>query len=176
MSHSSARGFESESCNRYFFSDSMLFFSILKSRISEIQSQVIKIHSSDRVELVFKSDQSYVKHNWQGLCSKFSLCFPRSRYLHLSWFLAAKEHQDRVCAWTVTSGIHTDFKEIMFDFCKSIVIKNSAHMEIFQYMAANSTDNNWDTSWLKSVRMAALVTSGSKGATEWNEDKTKKRM
>lgn len=50
-------------------------------------------------------------------------------------------------------------------------------MEIFQYMTANSTDNSWDTSWLKSVWMTALITSVSKGATEWNkaeEDKTKK--
>lgn len=75
------------------------------------------------------------------------------------------------------SGIHTGFKKSMFNFCKSIVTKNSSRMEIFQYMTANSTDNRWDTSWLKSVWMTALITSVSKGATEWNkseEDKTKK--
>lgn len=78
---------------------------------------------------------------------------------------------------TVTSGIDTGFKEIMFNFCKSIVTKNSTHMEIFKYMAANSTDNNQGTSWLMSVWTAALATSGSNGEIERNkaeENKTEK--
>lgn len=91
--------------------------------------------------------------------------------------LAAKERQNRVCARMVTSGFHMDFREIMFNFYKSILTNNSSYMEIFKYMTAISTDNSWVTSCLKSAWMAALVTSGSKGATEWNKaekNKTKK--
>lgn len=64
-------------------------------------------------------------------------CVFPDRFFHLSWFLGSRQQQDRVCGKGEKTGICTDFEEIRFNFCKSILTKNSAHVKI-----ANSIDSN----------------------------------